>query len=423
MIISAIDENGNPVDWWFAYKLPTLPLPPLSDEQAERMDEEDRKTYEEAINTSVGHAHGTEYLYCDAASPALPLKLSTHPNILKSGALFNTIQQLREAAAYDPQLGWFSYNDEHSKRNHEQIPGSPADDWGFGHSKGVLAFNLKTNSAFWLLHSWPCYPSISNLLVDLPSLLFGQTFLCITLKDVATADAIARVFHSQSQPQIIDINFPQKIDPGQYPNLVQLAHDMPHATVRLPVPMGSGTPSDTTFLSKDGTEFRLFAKSKDWSDPAIENMQKDLYSDFIGPTLGVDLDVESWQTGDPDQDSDGIHITEDIQWIDLSALNLNFAWKFLDHDHAKWAASMDLEKQNETDWVIVADINRIQSQYKRGGVGIAFRNKELAHSLHSIIKLASSPATPTGTKAPSTPADSDRSGDAVKLPDDSIDEN
>jgi hypothetical protein len=49
---------------------------------------------------------------------------------------------------------------------------------------------------------------------------------------------------------------------------------------------------------------------------------------------------------------------------------------------------MDLDKQNETDWVIVADINRIDTQYKHGGVGIAFQNQALAHSLHSMIKMA-----------------------------------
>lgn len=393
MTISALDENCTPVDWWFAYKLPTLPLPALSAAQIKMMGKAEQRNYNEAINKSVGKVYGTEYLFCDSASPALPSELSTHPDILRSGALFNTIQQLREAAQYDPNVGWFSYNDEHAKRNREQIPGSPADDWGFGHSKGVLAFDLKTNSAFWLLHSWPCYPSISNLLVDPPSLLFGQSFLCITLENVATADAIARVFHSQSQPQIIDMNLPQTIDPGEYPNLVQLAHDMPHATVRLPVPLGSSVPSDTTFRSMGGTEFRLFAKSKDWIDPATDKVQapKDLYSDLIGPALCVNLEVETWQTGDPDQDSDGIHVTEDIQWIDLSTLGLNFAWNFLDHDHAKWAVSRDLDKQEETDWVIVADINRVDSQYRRGGVGIAFQNQALAHSLHSIIRMGPPP--------------------------------
>jgi deoxyribonuclease-2 len=80
MNISALDEDGKPVDWWFAYKLPTLP----------------NLKYDP--NNSVGEAQGTEYLYCDASSPALPSALSPHAKILESGALVNTIQQLHEAA-------------------------------------------------------------------------------------------------------------------------------------------------------------------------------------------------------------------------------------------------------------------------------------------------------------------------------------
>jgi deoxyribonuclease-2 len=367
MTISALNEDGNPVDWWFAYKLPTLP----------------NLKFDNDPRNWVGEAQGTEYLYCDATSPTLPKALASHgkipANILETGALVNTIRQLHDAAQNDPQVGWFSYNDEHPKYHYEPIPGMPPDNWDFGHSKGVLAFDLGTNTAFWLLHSWPCYPFISlTQQVDPPSRLFGQTFLCISLKDVATADLIAKVFHHQSQPQIIDMNLPGMIDVKQYPNLVQLAKDRPPA----PVPLGNSEPSDTAFYSSNGTEFRLFAKSKDWLVPA-----KDLYSDYIGPTLGVDLEVETWQDGELPQDSDGTHTTQDIQWIDLRPLGLNYAWHFLVHDHAKWAVSKDPDTQDETDWVIVADINRIVSQYKRGGVGIAFQNQALAHSLHTIISL------------------------------------
>jgi len=403
MNLYALNEDGNPVDWWFAYKLPTLPLPTPSKTEAKRMKEKDLKSYEayeEAIKLSIGKAEGTEYLYCDNTNPAIPSALSAHEKILESGALVNTIQQLHQAAEWrDPKVGWFCYNDEHPKLNRLQIPCVPADNWDFGHSKGVLAFDLETDTAFWMLHSWPCYPSISITPVAPPASLFGQTFLCITLKDVATADAIAQVFHLQSQPQITDMHLPAALQVEKYPHLVQLATDMPQAVIPPTVPLGSSAPSDTTFTAKHGTLFRLFAKSKDWIDPATDKVQaaKDLYSDLIGPALGVDLEVETWQTGEPDRDSDGLHTTRDIQWIDLEPLGLHYTWHFLDHDHAKWAVSRDLSKKHETDWVIVADINRIDTQYKRGGVGIAFQNQELAHSLHRIIKIAP-PMAPLGPK-------------------------
>jgi deoxyribonuclease-2 len=226
--------------------------------------------------------------------------------------------------------------------------------------------------------------------VDPPSFLFGQTFFCITLRDVATADTIAGMFRDQSQPQIIGIHLPEAFDSRMYPNLLQLVNN----TVYTGVPPGCNRPANITFYSKNGTEFRLFAKSKDWMPPSQDTTQppKDLYSDYIGPTLGVDLEVETWQTGgESDHDSDGKHTTEDIQWIDLRPLGLNYAWHFRLHDHAKWAVSKDPDTQDETDWVIVADINRVDTQYKRGGVGIAFQNQALAHSLHAIISLAPPP--------------------------------
>lgn len=370
MNLSALNEDGNPVDWWFAYKLPMLP----------------NLKFDPNPNNSMGNSAGIEYLYCDAVNPKLPSELSTHPNILESGALVNTIQQLLDASKqHDPQVGWFAYNDEHPKYHHKQIKDMPVDSLDFGHTKGVIAFDLETDTAFWMLHSWPCFPAISLSPVDLPSLLFGQTFLCISLKDVATVDAIVRVFHYQSQPQIIDMHLPDAFDIRKYPNLLQLAGDKPPAWV----PPGSSVPADITFTSKNGGQFRLFAKSKDWKVLSTDQNQppKDLYSDLIGPTLQVNLEVETWLDGEPDEDSDGKHTTQDIQWIDLRSLGLNYAWHFLSHDHAKWAVSMDIEKQEETDWVIVADINRIDSQFKRGGVGIAFQNRDLAHSLHGIINM------------------------------------
>jgi len=386
MPLSALDDKtGKPVDWWFAYKLPNL-----------------TNAGKTKQGTALGAANGTEYLYCDANSPSLPHGLSPHPKILESGALLSTIQQLR-ARGKDSNIGWIFYNDEHGKIDKpvtDKKTGKPKitkvpivpDNGAFGHTKGVVAFDLDTDSAFWLLHSWPSFPSFlpksSKVLPPAPN--FGQTFLCVTLKDVATLDAIAKVFHEQTQPQIIEMSLPKSLDAAKFPNIVQLSKDAPPAKV----PPGAVEPSDTTFASKGGATFRLFAKSKDWLQPAATTVDepKDLYSDLIGPTLKVDLEVETWQDGEPDDDSDHTHTTEDIMFIDLRALGINAGWHFTLHDHAKWAVSKDPDAQRETDWVIVADINRIDSQFERGGCGIAFQNKELARSLHSIIDMVPPPA-------------------------------
>lgn len=375
MSIAAINDNGKPTDWWFAYKLPKMNNP---------LDH---------AGATLGKSNGTEYLYCDDKNPALPKKLSLNKEILKSGALVNTLQQLRDAAKKkDKNIGWFFYNDEYTKTTSGT---NKTNNQKNGHTKGVLAFDIQSNTAFWILHSWPCYPSIKK--VKEPSPDMGQTFLCITLKNIKAVDDIAAGFHLATQPQIIEMSLPKGIDAKKYPNIIQLAKTAPPAHV----PSGASLPETIPFSSKKGQAFLYLAKSKDWKVPAgsigkspevknaFDKEEKDLYSDHIGPTLKINLEVETWQIGEKDNDSDRKHSTNDIQWVDLRALDpsLNYAWHFLMHDHAKWAISKNETKTTETDWVIVADINRIDTQYNRGGGGIAFKNKALAHSLHTISKM------------------------------------
>ena len=103
--------------------------------------------------------------------------------------------------------------------------------------------------------------------------------------------------------------------------------------------------------------------------------------------------METWQDGESDDDSDPAYTTVDIRYIDLQpSLGIDAAWHFTDHDHSKWAVSKDPDLLDETDWVIVADINRVDSQFERGGCGIAFQNKDLARSLHSILNMTPSAA-------------------------------
>jgi hypothetical protein len=82
--ISALDENGNPVDWWFVYKVPKL------------------------VGTGSGSAAGYEYVYYD---PNVG-KVVTSPYQLTvdKGALDLTL----DAIFNDPSetTGWILYNDE-----------------------------------------------------------------------------------------------------------------------------------------------------------------------------------------------------------------------------------------------------------------------------------------------------------------------
>jgi hypothetical protein len=122
MDVSALDENGKPIDWWFIYKVPQL-------------------TQDAASDSATGY----EYVYFDANSA----RAVKSPNLLNqnNGALNVTLNSVfRNPGA---STGWILYNDE--------MPAAAKgkDSERFGHTKGVIAFDSGTKSAFWLLHSWP----------------------------------------------------------------------------------------------------------------------------------------------------------------------------------------------------------------------------------------------------------------------------
>ncbi len=339
--LSALDDASQPVDWWFIYKIP---------KDAHSLGESGK---------AGGAATGYEYLYYDAHSTTLALS----PNRLDSptNALHATLAQVFGTTS--DSLGYIFYNDEFPLELHKPDAGSK------GHTKGVLAFDLESDSAIWLLHSIPRYPLPTS--DDFPSdeLDYGQTLLCVTLKDAATAETIAQQMLSQQGPQTYGARLPASLPASS------AWHALAAGTFSL-----SATPSDLPFTSKGGRAFRSIAKSRLWG--------QDLWTDLVGPTLGVDLDVESWRRGalPGDEDSDKQHDAVDVLSIDLQPLGAPYAWQNA-KDHAKWAVSLE----GNDDWVCVADINRQLSQAKRGGGSICFQESTLWAALTQINKF--NPAT------------------------------
>ena len=143
MNISALDENGKPVDWWFAYKVPKL-----------------------GKDANMPSATGYEYVYYD---PKIG-KVVKSPNLLTDGkgALDLTLSSIFEKPG--ASTGWILYNDEmpaDAKRK---------DSSSFGHTKGVIAFDTASKTALWLLHSWPKFADPHA--AEMPTPIYGQTFLC-----------------------------------------------------------------------------------------------------------------------------------------------------------------------------------------------------------------------------------------------------
>ncbi|MER8810371.1 deoxyribonuclease II family protein [Mesorhizobium australicum] len=317
MILSPLDETGTPVDWWFIYKVPKL--------------------------TSDGFtlaATGYEYAYYDAPSA----KVVQSPNTLDrdEGALRLTLDALFAAPA--DTTGWILYNDE--------IP-EGATSSSLGHTKGVIGFDLATDTAFWLLHSWPKYALPQSGPIGMPTPLYGQTFLCVAL-NLESARALASQMITHQQPQVYDPRLPDG-----------LAADDPLRLLAGRIhPTDPGNALVLPLMSRGGLAMKSIAKNRAWGS--------DFWNDLVGPALNEDINVESWIRGPipPTQDSDGIHQTLDIKYITLKPVGMPWAWSEA-HDHAKWAIS------HADNWICVGDINRMISQQKRGGGTIAFQDPVL----------------------------------------------
>jgi len=332
------DQSGQPVDWWFMYKVAG-----------------------KSTTTSGPKATGTEYAYFDARTPDSGKLILSPPRIDKDGALPATLAQVYGQQAND-NLGWFFYNDEN--------PITGKTNSARGHTKGVLAFDLATNSGLWLVQSTPKFPPKGKYSFPKTGLPNAQTLLCITLKDSDTALAIARQMFVAQQPNVY-------LASAIPPPLAKLPDD---ARLKL---MNDQIASGTTpvhmvlpFWSAGGKKFIAMAKNKSWG--------LDFYNDLVGPALHDNLDVETWEHDPtpPAQDSDKIHTVVDMKAVDLTPLGIDFAWPEPD-DHAKLAISA---RSETTHFICVGDMNFTIAQRRRGGGTVAFQCEPLWTSISECLR-------------------------------------
>jgi deoxyribonuclease-2 len=344
MKICALDENGKEVDWWFMYKVPEL-----------------------GSGAGTDSTSGYEYVYYDSNIDKLAdrdpnKKAFKSPNLINKdqGALNATLDSVfnKYPKSPAPTTGWVLYNDE--------MPAivNRKDDAHKGHTKGVIAFDTASKTAYWLLHSWPKF-TVPGSKED-PTPKYGQTYLCISL-DLDTANKIAEQMLHHQEPQVY------------IPNAANLPKTDP--LYLLTQPLTPNPPGDSNVIklnSKAGMPFQVIAKNREWN--------KDFWNDLVGPALDDDMDDETWIRGPipPIADSDGIHKTFDIKYINLGALGVHLAWPET-HDHAKWGITL------HKPWICVGDINRMISQRKRGGGTIAFQNPTLWQALSKAGLLLAPP--------------------------------
>ena len=357
MNVSALDENGQPVDWWFMYKVPQL-----------------------HAGNGGDAATGYEYVYYDATidKEGGPVTKSQHTIDSGKGALNETLNAVFKGKHVS--TGWILYNDETPES------AKMTDNGNLGHTKGVLAFDVASKTGYWLLHSWPKFAEPAAK--QDPTPMYGQTYLCLSLR-LDAVSLLAAQMAGHQEPQTYLCNIPKGLSP------TDALFTLTQGVTLSPTP----ATSVVDLTTKGRMPFRVIAKNRAWND--------DFWNNLVGPTLKADIDVETWIRGDKIPlvaDSDGVHKTFDIKFINLGALGIHMIWPE-SHDHAKWAITTD------ADWICVGDINRMISQRKRGGGTVAFQNDTLWHALsktsfiltppgmsrtetHALIKKTHPPANP-----------------------------
>eukprot|EP01083_Nonionella_stella_P051113 135735_1 len=316
--LQCLDETGESVDWYFVYK----------------------------INS------GLNYIYYDSRSNVSSLS-AVHGKLLSSPhtAIGATISQIWNSTnnIYD----FIAYNDEAPyDRNAEK----------YGHTKGILAYSSKQDNGYFLIHSWPKFPNFNGPIynVDVASVQYGQTFLCISYGSFQTMNAIAYQLRYH-KPNVYK-SFSSFTAPN---NMTEILN---HLWI--------DSASIYSFPSNNAVQsFTHFAKSASWNH--------ELYENLVSPYYNQSFIWETWRRHPAEESFCKPHHTYDELNVEGVTLDDGTHWKYT-QDHGKSGCSI-VAKEGDKPLVCVGDINRMYSQYHRGGGTCCFQHQHLWSALTSAF--------------------------------------
>jgi deoxyribonuclease-2 len=301
---------------------------------------------------------GTGYLYYE---PGQSLSVSPYSmNDTDNGALAWTTQQL-----------WSSEADTYVIFNDEP-PESSYYNFSYGHTKGYFAV-ADDLTGFYITHSIPMFPKGPSQSKSYTGLggnayTYAQNVLCLSV-NASTLDALSYKFQL-NRPQIYDSKVSNNIE-IHYKNISNLANGK-YATAAIC--------ADQDLATVGGVGFTIFAKSTQWG--------KDLYDSCVAERLSSDLWVESWIRGSaegPDCPASGFQ-TLDVESVDFGS---GYSWSET-QDHSKWAVAINQSI------VCMGDINRMTTQYTRGGGTACLIDSALYEALEKASTKTDSCVTVTG---------------------------
>lgn len=357
-----MDEEGNPVDWFFIYKMPS----------------------------------GFRFSYKDANDKTNdPLQI--HPKLLNrtsTGALGATLHQIYEGKKQN-SLAYALWNDGQPYKaessfarrfanDSEEDDGTYVDDGKAhllttlkgGHTKGVLAVDKQ--SGFYMLHSVPKFPDLRTTEFTWEaSTIYAQHFLCISV-DALTANKLGH--HLQHiNAMFFDTAFPKHLE-TQYPSVLEFVMKIRRS--------GTSVVKLTTFSGK--WNFHAFAKDSSWG--------KDLYEDLVEPVLKTGFAWQTWRRDQGEGMTSYCSPPHTHESMNIAAMQFRGAavgdkperFEFT-KDHSKWGLTFDETTEGaQTNlrgpgWVCLGDLNRMISQRKRGGGTMCLSWEPLRQALSAAV--------------------------------------
>ncbi|KAL3266231.1 hypothetical protein HHI36_010412 [Cryptolaemus montrouzieri] len=321
--LQCVDENNYPVDWYIAYKLPVI-------------NKENGLT-----EFGLSYIYVTSHNYSSWITSDIPINAT-------NSLIGNTLSKFYD---HKNDISIILYNDE---TPYGQVSSDK------GHTKGVVLTN--SNGGLWLIHSVPKFPHPDFFDYPETGLKYGQSILCISL-DIKNMDIVG-IQLQYNQPYIYYQNMQSSLE-GLVPNLFAAANNKTIKT--------APWYHQVLLNSLQGTNFISFAKSK--------NFGKDLYEDWVAPALQSSLLVETWPDGPGRLSSDCTKKfkVQNVETISMVQTNVTFNTT---HDHSKWAVSFP---EDDTFWICVGDINRAESQEKRGGGTVCLKNEHVSANFQNVI--------------------------------------
>ncbi|GMR51811.1 hypothetical protein PMAYCL1PPCAC_22006, partial [Pristionchus mayeri] len=256
----------------------------------------------------------------------------------------------------DSQLLHVFYNDEPAVNNtalHQFAANiSEAASVQTGHTKGVLLFDKTAGSGIWLIHSVPKFPPADKFVYPATGTDYGQQFLCLTL-DISKLAQLGTVLY-YNHPDVYSSRMPDWAK-SMAPDLVKVLNKEYNSDPK------NTHLKQSLAVKGDTTKMDVFAKTHLFND--------DLWAAAVAPVYGS-LEVETWRRGDliPTVCNSPAPVF-DAQDVKVGG-SAQFSYT---KDHSKYGRTLSSGDKV----VCIGDINRMTSQYSRGGGTVCITDADL----------------------------------------------